>query len=206
MKYKCSNCGQIFDGRLDKCPNCGKKLKYKDPEPEKEQPKEEVKEEQPKVEEPKVEEQKVEEQKVEEQPKVEEAPKEEAPALVPAPVNQNEVAPLEEEKKEAPVDLSKSVFDGKTIQLIGWYLLGGLVTCVTLGLLFPLALCWLLRWFFAHSTIDGKRLVFQGRAMSMFWKNLLYEFLTIITIGIFGLFVPVKWCKWIIANTHFKAE
>lgn len=37
-------------------------------------------------------------------------------------------------------------FDGRLIQEIGWYLLGSLVTIITLGICFPLAYCWMLKW------------------------------------------------------------
>lgn len=28
MKYRCSGCGEVFEGELDTCPKCGKKMKY----------------------------------------------------------------------------------------------------------------------------------------------------------------------------------
>ena len=28
MKYRCPDCGEIFEGQLDKCPNCGKEFSY----------------------------------------------------------------------------------------------------------------------------------------------------------------------------------
>ena len=36
-------------------------------------------------------------------------------------------------------------------------------------------------------------------------KNILWMLLTIITLGIFGLWVPMKWIRWITSNIHHAA-
>ena len=32
MKYRCTQCGEIYEGKLLKCPHCGKRMRYKDDE------------------------------------------------------------------------------------------------------------------------------------------------------------------------------
>ena len=38
MKYRCPDCGEIFEGQLDKCPNCGKEFSYAKKKEVKERP------------------------------------------------------------------------------------------------------------------------------------------------------------------------
>lgn len=40
---------------------------------------------------------------------------------------------------------SKSTFDGKLIQMIGWNLLGALITILSLGICFPIAVNWFIK-------------------------------------------------------------
>ena len=95
------------------------------------------------------------------------------------------------------VDTSKeSYFDGFTIQYIGWSLLGALLTIVTLGICYPLALGMIERWKAEHTVINGYRLRFDGSAGSLIPRWILWMFLTIITLGIFGLTLPVRLEKW----------
>lgn len=39
----------------------------------------------------------------------------------------------------------KSYFDGGLLQLVGWQILGGLVSAITLGICFPWAICMIYR-------------------------------------------------------------
>ena len=182
MKYKCSNCGQVYEGELEKCPQCGRKMQYGQPQPA-QQP----------------------------APAPEAAPAPEQQAE-PAPVENQEAmvpAPVEEQQPEGERVLalnSVSKHDGKFIQLIGWSLLGGLVTMITLGIMMPWAVCKLVAWDCKHTIINGRRLRFTGKAGQIVGKNLLWMLLTIVTIGIFGLWVPMKWKKWITARIHFAEE
>lgn len=96
-----------------------------------------------------------------------------------------------------------SYFDGGLLQLVGWKLLGILVTVVTLGICLPWSYCMVYRWEAKHTVINGRRLYFDGTAMQLFGKWLLWLFLTIITIGIYGFWVSIKLKKWIVKHTHF---
>lgn len=46
---------------------------------------------------------------------------------------------------------NESYFDGGLLQLIGWKLLGGLITVCTLGLCYPWALCMVYNWETKHT-------------------------------------------------------
>lgn len=98
-----------------------------------------------------------------------------------------------------------SCFDGGLLQLIGWRLLGALVTAITLGLCTPWAMCMIYRWEAKHTVINGHRLIFDGSAWQLFGQFLKWVLLTIITFGIYSLWVPIKFRKWKTEHTHFQA-
>lgn len=58
-----------------------------------------------------------------------------------------------------------------------------------------------LRWEIRHTSVNGKRLKFKGGAWSLFGNMIKWFFLTIITIGIYGLWLPVKTKKWVVSKT-----
>lgn len=99
-----------------------------------------------------------------------------------------------------------SSFSGKTIQLIGWRLLGVLLSIVTLGIAAPWAHCMILRWETKHTYINGKRLYFDGKGGQLFGKSLLWGLLLIVTFGVYGLFLPVRVHKWRVSHTRFARE
>lgn len=96
-----------------------------------------------------------------------------------------------------------SYFDGGLLQLIGWKLLGGLITIITLGICYPWAVCMIYRWETKHTVVDGKRLVFDGTAWQLFGSWIKWFLLTIITLGIYGFWIGIKTKKWITKHTHF---
>jgi len=97
----------------------------------------------------------------------------------------------------------KSYFDGGLLQLIGWTILGILVTVFTLGICFPWALCWRLRWEMNHTVIEGKRLKFNGTGIRLLGKWIIWMLLCIITLGIFSLWLGIAIKKWQVKNTTF---
>lgn len=96
-----------------------------------------------------------------------------------------------------------SYFDGGLLQLIGWAILGALITAVTLGICYPWAVCMRYGYWTKHTVIEGKRLAFDGRAIQLFGNWIKWFLLTIITLGIYGLWLPIKLKKWQTKHTYF---
>ena len=101
------------------------------------------------------------------------------------------------------VQTEKSYFDGGLLQLIGWQLLGGLVTALTLGICYPWAICMIYRWEAKHTVINGRRLKFNGTAMQLFGNWIKWLLLTIITFGIYGFWLNIKLIQWKTKHTEF---
>ena len=112
-------------------------------------------------------------------------------------------AQKEEERFKIKAD-GKSSFDGKLIQLIGYHLLGYIITGVTFGFGYPWAKCFVERWTVKHQTIDDERLAFNGNGAQLFGKYILWIVLTIVTFGIYGLWLTIKMKKWTVSHTHIK--
>ena len=100
----------------------------------------------------------------------------------------------------------KSTFDGTVLQRIGWTLLCNFVTVITLGIAYPVTLCWKMRWQLNHTVYNGKRLSFDGTVMQLFGKWLLWGLLTIVTLGIYGFWVAKKLEQWKAKHTHIAGE
>jgi len=144
-------------------------------------------------------------------PVVAKEPVAEVVPVVAAPVGEN--PPVKEEPSSGvtqtiTVDRStlKSEFDGKLLQLIGWYLLGLLVSIVTLGLGAPFAKCFILNWQYKHTKINGRRLCFDGNGFQLLGNYIKWTFFTIITLGIYLIFLPVAWNKWVVKHTHYEGN
>ena len=88
------------------------------------------------------------------------------------------------------------------IEIIGWKLLGLLVTVLTLGICFPWAVCMMQNWEVKHTVIDGYRLMFDGKAIQLFGNWIKWILLTIITLGIYAFWVNIKMKKWVTKHTH----
>lgn len=100
--------------------------------------------------------------------------------------------------------MNKSYFDGSLLQLIGYQILGFLVTAFTLGICAPWAVTMIENWKAKHTVIDGRRLYFDGTALSLFGQWIKWLLLTIITLGIYGFWVRIKMLEWVTEHTHFE--
>ncbi len=96
-----------------------------------------------------------------------------------------------------------SYFDGGLLQLIGWSILGFLVTFFTLGICYPWALCMTYGWKVNHTVIEGRRLKFKGKAIGLFGNWIKWFLLTVITLGIYGFWLGIAVEKWKVKNTEF---
>ena len=119
------------------------------------------------------------------------------------PKNNFEEVQIEQKKKEVRTD---SYFDGGVLELIGWRILAFLITIVTLGIANPWAQCMLYSWKFKHTVYNGKRLKFEGTGGDLFVNIFKWIFFTIITLGIYLFFIPVRKTRWIVSNLHFEDE
>lgn len=107
------------------------------------------------------------------------------------------------DKKHTRTD---SYFDGGLLELIGWRILACLIVTVTFGIATPWAKCMLYSYQFKHTVYNGKRLKFEGTGGDLFVNTFKWVFFSIITLGIYLLFVPVKKTKWVISNLHYEDE
>ena len=124
----------------------------------------------------------------------------------PSPVSEETIQnPLPEKIIPNPVTElpPPSEFDGNTWQLLGWRLLGLLLTIMTLGIAYPWTQVMIYRWETKHTTINGKRLYFDGTGLQLLGMSLLWLLLTVITLGIFLIFLPVSQHKWRVKHTRF---
>ncbi len=94
------------------------------------------------------------------------------------------------------VKTKESYFDGGLLGLLGVKILSAFVSMITLGFAWPAMYCFEKRWIYKHTVVGGYRLKFTGTGMQLFGKYILWTFLTIITIGIYGLWLPIKYQKW----------
>ena len=99
-----------------------------------------------------------------------------------------------------------SYFDGGVFQYLGWGILSALVSFFTLGICSHFAITWICAWEMKHTVIDGRRLKFTGTARGLFGTWIVSLLLCIVTLGIYGLWVPIKIMKWRDANTFFEDE
>lgn len=96
-----------------------------------------------------------------------------------------------------------SYFDGGLLSLLGWRILGGLVTAFTFGICYPWVLCMVYGWKIKHTVINGHRLKFTGSAVGLFGNWIKWLLLCIITLGIYGFWLSIALEKWKVKNTSF---
>lgn len=96
-----------------------------------------------------------------------------------------------------------SEFDGNFLEYIGYYLLMYISTFVSFGILYPFTYILFKRWEVSHTIIEGNRLVFEGKISDYYLKCIIWALLSLITLGIYGLIVPMRQKQWETENTHF---
>ena len=100
----------------------------------------------------------------------------------------------------------ESKFNGGLLGLIGVSILQALISIFTLGIGLPWAVCLKERWLAKHTTIDGKKLVFDGKGIQLFGMYIKWFLLCIITLGIYSLWVSLKLKAWVVSHTHMVEE
>lgn len=94
-------------------------------------------------------------------------------------------------------------FDGGMLQLLGWRVLGTLITIFTLGICLPWAVTMIYTWEAKHTVLDGRRLRFKGSAIGLFGHWIKWWILCIITFGIYSFWVGIALRKWKTKNLEF---
>lgn len=97
-----------------------------------------------------------------------------------------------------------STWDGRLYQSAIIYFTNSIFNILTLYLFYPVTVAREQRWVCKHTKIDGKPLIFVGRGRDIQAKWLLWWFLVIITISLFGFFMKNRMRGWITRNTHIK--
>lgn len=98
---------------------------------------------------------------------------------------------------------TRFTFDGGAATYFGTALLGTLITACTLGICYPFALVLNERWRAKHTFIDGQQLIFTGSATGLFGLWIKWFLLSVITCGIYLLWVGPRIQRWITVNTEF---
>lgn len=95
-----------------------------------------------------------------------------------------------------------SYFDGGLLQLIGWKILGNILTVMSFGIAYPWAVCFIKKWEAKHTVINSRRLIFTGTGGGLFVKYIIWWLLSIVTLGIYLFFLPIKMEKRIASHTY----
>ena len=98
--------------------------------------------------------------------------------------------------------MQDSYFDGGLLQLIGYKILGFIITTITLGVCAPWAFTMVYKWETKHTVVDGHRLYFDGSAVGLFARWILWLLLCFVTLGIYGFWVGIALRKWKAKHTH----
>jgi len=99
--------------------------------------------------------------------------------------------------------MEKSKFTGGLLGLIGTNILASIIAVITLGIGIPWAVCIRQSWYVKHTYIEGKQLVFKGRAIELFGQYIKWLLLTLITLGIYVFWLRIKMHAWVVSKTEF---
>jgi len=100
----------------------------------------------------------------------------------------------------------RSIFTMGLFKMIITWIATVLFSIITLGIGLPFALCHLQRVTAKNTVINGRRMKFTGTALGLFGSWIKWLLLTVVTVGIYGLFVPLKVKKWVVEHTTFDPE
>lgn len=95
-------------------------------------------------------------------------------------------------------------FHGGAASYLGVGIASVLLTLFTFGIAIPWVITMQQRWKTNNTSIDGRRLVFNGTGIGLFGNWIKWWFLTIITFGIYFFWVGPAIQKWIVENTDFE--
>ncbi|MGL5346773.1 MAG: hypothetical protein ACRDA3_05450 [Peptostreptococcaceae bacterium] len=96
-----------------------------------------------------------------------------------------------------------SYFDNTVKNTILHHIKGILLGVITLGFAYPWILCINQEARCKHTVVCGKRLKFIGDPKELIRHWILWWLLIILTLGLYGLAVKVRFSQWVAANTIF---
>ncbi|MGL4740221.1 MAG: hypothetical protein ACRC41_05365 [Sarcina sp.] len=96
-----------------------------------------------------------------------------------------------------------SYFDKKVDQYVWLQIRMKILKVITLGLAYPWILCIEQEAKCKNMVVCGKRLKFIGQPKDLIRHWVLWWFLSLLTLGIYGIVVKVRFQQWVIANTIF---
>ncbi|MGL4338325.1 MAG: hypothetical protein ACRCST_15690 [Turicibacter sp.] len=97
-----------------------------------------------------------------------------------------------------------SYFDNSLKNTVIHHLKSIFLFVITLGLAYPWILCMKYEAKNKHTVVCGKRLKFIGNPNELIKHWFFWWFLIVITFGIYGLVVKVRFEQWVSANTIFE--
>ena len=92
-------------------------------------------------------------------------------------------------------------FTGTAASYLGTGILAYLVTIFSLGILFPLAICWIYEWEIDNLIVNGQRMKFTGSAIGLFGHWIKWWVFCLFTFGIYSFWVFPNLQKWKADNT-----
>ena len=136
-------------------------------------------------------------------------------------------------KKLKKSQVNNSVFTGRLLNLIGTWIVmiliiaimagagvalimtigkdGGTMQLVAIAVTAVLALIGLawaairfMKWDAKHTVISGNSIKFNGNAFQLLGNCIMWTFLTIITVGICGLWLPIKVRQWKVKHMELQ--
>ena len=136
-------------------------------------------------------------------------------------------------KKIKKSQVNNSVFTGRLLNLIGTWIVmiliigimagAGVALVMTIGkdggtmqlvaiaataILMLIGLAWaeirFIKWDTKHTVISGNSIKFNGNAFQLLGNCIKWTFLTIITVGIYALWLPIKVRKWKVKHMELQ--
>ncbi len=115
-------------------------------------------------------------------------------------------ADIPAEVPDIPIAAGESEFDGGLLGYTGMNFASLLLFIFTLTLGLAWVLCYRKRWHIHHTIVQGRRLKFTGKGIQLVGNIIKWIFFTLITIGIYGLWLPVKIKKWYAKHIVFDTQ
>lgn len=97
----------------------------------------------------------------------------------------------------------KGTFDGSSIVWLFVRLGCFLVNICTLYIMKPFTYCWKHKWYTSHCIYDGMCTSFDGNGAQLIGKYIIWWLLSIVTVGIYAIWLGLNLYKWKTAHTHF---